>query len=402
MPRTATILRVFVASPEDVAEERSCLEDVVKELNLTWSKNLGIELDLIKMETHTYPAIGTDPQDVINKQIGDDYDIFIGIMWARFGTPTGRAGSGTTEEFERAYKRFCEAPDRIRIMFYFKDAPLPPSQIEPEQLVKISAFRQGLEEKGALYWRYKDRDQFIPLVRMHLSRQVQEFQKSWGTKKEIVPATRKADLSTHELVRVANGSKIAEDEEMEEGFLDLVERGQESFGTVTEATKRMMEATANLSEKMAKRTEEFERATSTDGGTSITMAKKASNRAAEDMEQFVSRMKVEIPIFAKSHSTAINSMSRSLTLLNDFTADKKEIVKLLSIMQKQRSALMQSKEQVLTFRTTVSALPRITTVFNHAKRETVSMLDVLINEMSTASNLVFESEKVLKQVIGNL
>ena|SRR3989337_1199459 len=33
------------------------------------------------METHTYPGIGEDAQDVINKQIDDDYDIFIGLMW---------------------------------------------------------------------------------------------------------------------------------------------------------------------------------------------------------------------------------------------------------------------------------------------------------------------------------
>jgi hypothetical protein len=87
MPRTETILRVFVASPSDVIEERQLLEEVVKELNLTWSKNLGIRLELVKWETHAFPGIGDDPQAVINTEIGDDYDIFIGIMWTRFGSP---------------------------------------------------------------------------------------------------------------------------------------------------------------------------------------------------------------------------------------------------------------------------------------------------------------------------
>ena len=67
MPRTGIILRVFVASPSDVAEERAILEDVIRELNITWSKNLGIYLELVKRETHTFPGIGSDPQAVINE-----------------------------------------------------------------------------------------------------------------------------------------------------------------------------------------------------------------------------------------------------------------------------------------------------------------------------------------------
>ncbi|MYD31374.1 MAG: DUF4062 domain-containing protein, partial [Nitrospira sp. SB0661_bin_20] len=63
-------------------------------------------MDVVRWETRTTPGFGKDPQDVINKQISDAYDIFIGIMWTRFGTPTPRAGSGTEEEFLRAYDRY--------------------------------------------------------------------------------------------------------------------------------------------------------------------------------------------------------------------------------------------------------------------------------------------------------
>ncbi|MFL6275750.1 MAG: hypothetical protein ACJ74G_11245 [Blastocatellia bacterium] len=47
MPRTQTILRVFVASPGDTTEERASLEDVIQELNTIWSKSLGIHLELL-------------------------------------------------------------------------------------------------------------------------------------------------------------------------------------------------------------------------------------------------------------------------------------------------------------------------------------------------------------------
>ena len=84
----------------------------------------------MKWETHAYPGISSDAQAVIEKQIGDRYDIFIGLLWVRFGTPTKNAGSGTQQEFEKAYARFQEAPGQIRIMFYFKEAPVSPADLE--------------------------------------------------------------------------------------------------------------------------------------------------------------------------------------------------------------------------------------------------------------------------------
>src|SRR5882757_6446254 len=98
MPRQEQVLSVFVASPSDVANERAKLESIISEINVTWSRQLGIRLDLIRWETHANPGIDVDAQAVINKQIPDDYDIFIGILWCRYGTPTQRAESGTIEE----------------------------------------------------------------------------------------------------------------------------------------------------------------------------------------------------------------------------------------------------------------------------------------------------------------
>lgn len=85
MPRSETIIGTFVASPSDVEEERTALESVVVELNKTWSKSLNLRLDLIKWETDVYPGFGQYPQDVINTQIGDEYDIFIAIFWGKIG-----------------------------------------------------------------------------------------------------------------------------------------------------------------------------------------------------------------------------------------------------------------------------------------------------------------------------
>ena len=91
MAKRQTLLKVFVASPGDVVEERRILEDVINEFNMTWGDTHELGLELVKWETHTRPGFGDDAQDVINKQIADEYDIFLGIMWGRFGSPTNRA-----------------------------------------------------------------------------------------------------------------------------------------------------------------------------------------------------------------------------------------------------------------------------------------------------------------------
>src|SRR5258708_19513578 len=94
-------LRVFVASPGVVSEERDALTKLISEMNLTIAvvaPEKEISLEAVRWETHSYPAAGR-PQAIITKQIGE-YDIFVGIMWTRFGTPSGVARSGPEESFD--------------------------------------------------------------------------------------------------------------------------------------------------------------------------------------------------------------------------------------------------------------------------------------------------------------
>src|SRR5258705_13069659 len=119
------VLKVFVASPDDVAEERNALGKLLRDINdvLAYlAPDRRLSLELVRYETHAYPDIGA-PQEVINRQIPVDYDIFIGIMWKRAGTPTATAPSGTIEEFNRA----CERRKQRylpRILFSFCENPL--------------------------------------------------------------------------------------------------------------------------------------------------------------------------------------------------------------------------------------------------------------------------------------
>lgn len=159
-------LRLFVASPGDVAGERECLARVITELNQTHGGPLGYQLEYVRWQTHAAPGAGR-PQALINEQIGE-YDIFVGIMWRRFGTPTGVAGSGTEEEIRIAYQRWESNPDLI-LMFYFCQAPFMPRTIdEVDQVRQVLQFRNELEGK-ALVWDYDQAASFEGVIRQHLA-----------------------------------------------------------------------------------------------------------------------------------------------------------------------------------------------------------------------------------------
>ncbi|MFL6276891.1 MAG: hypothetical protein ACJ74G_17025 [Blastocatellia bacterium] len=351
------------------------------------------QLELIKWETHTYPGIGTDAQAVINEQVADDYDIFIGIMWARFGMPTGRAGSGTAEEFYRAYRRYQEHANHIRIMFYFKDAPVAPSDLDPEHLALIRAFQKDLGEKGTYYWTYTGRDEFAQLVRMHLGLQVQEWGKSWG----IEPAKTLKPTTGQEMAE----EKVAADNEPtleEEGYLDLILSGQENFESMNGAMARMTNALQDLGKRTNERTEELNQARTPTGEVDLKQAKRVSNRVAEEMNNFAALMEVEFPIFANTFSSAIDDYTRAFTITKDLGMEKKEDVETVKGILKQfRSTILSTQSQMWSFRDTIANLPRATTMLNRARRRTLSILDKLDSEFTTALNLTSEMEKVFDQ-----
>lgn len=164
-------VRVFVASPGDLQAERNQLSNVIDEINLTISAiapEKAIFLELVEWETHVYPDVGEDVQDVINRQIGK-YDIFIGIMWKRFGTPTTEAKSGSEEEFRRAYSLW-QKEKTLPILFYFCQQPFPPprNKEDVEQLGKVVEFRDELYKKGLLVSEYTSHDEFDDVIRKHL------------------------------------------------------------------------------------------------------------------------------------------------------------------------------------------------------------------------------------------
>lgn len=82
---------------------------------------LDVRLGILRYQYNVYPDVGR-PQEVVDRQIPQDFDIHLGIMWMRCGIPIKGAASGTVHEFRQAIQR-RDATGRPIIMFYFSDEP---------------------------------------------------------------------------------------------------------------------------------------------------------------------------------------------------------------------------------------------------------------------------------------
>ena len=120
------LIKVLVASPSDVAEERKMAEYVIKRWNARPHRPLMLEAVL--WESHAAPEIGERVQGILNKQIVDECDFAIGIFWTRIGTGTGVAPGGAVEEVERMM-----AAGKL-VMLYFSNVPYRRKDVDIKQI----------------------------------------------------------------------------------------------------------------------------------------------------------------------------------------------------------------------------------------------------------------------------
>ena len=138
-------LRIFAASPSDMVTERAKV-DTVASLLKPLADNLGIVLEVVDWRA-VVPDMGRPEQVILDQLKPTAWDVFIGILWHRFGTSPGGSGpqtqraylSGTEEEFETAY-RLWKQNGKPRIMMYRCIRAIPPDALDPDQFKRTKEF----------------------------------------------------------------------------------------------------------------------------------------------------------------------------------------------------------------------------------------------------------------------
>lgn len=165
MPRKPIEYTVFISCPEDVKEEREIVREVCHSLTKS-KRNENISVKPLDYKKDVIPVInGKDIQTIINEQIREygngDYDIYIGIMWKRYGEKRKDGFSPTEGEFKDALERRKQT-GRPEIKFFFKRrGSYPRDSYDALQMFEVQNFKERIQksEKG-FYDEFKDRLDF--------------------------------------------------------------------------------------------------------------------------------------------------------------------------------------------------------------------------------------------------
>lgn len=379
-----------MASPSDVSDERALFEEVVNEWNKAWSRELGLRLELVRWETHAFPAIGNDAQDVINQQIPNDYDLFFGIMWSRFGTPTGRSGSGTEEEFRQALERYQITNTKPDIAFYFKDAPISPSKLDTNQLERVQKFKKQISDCGLLTWDFIDAGQFEKLVSLHITRHVQ----AWRKLREAEPLTKRPSQSIAISSEATQTPPSISDVDTDDfGYLDYLEDFADRSAEMTEIAERLTKAQQELTDQTKKGTDELDALQANPENASAKQVRRAIARVADEMNRFTVRVVTEIPLYRVAVDRSMNALVKAATITAELYPEQVKSTKDAAVQL--LTALISARQSTEGFLAATTKLPRMTKELNMAKRKQAAALETLISEFKNSEGLLVEALSVI-------
>jgi Domain of unknown function (DUF4062) len=245
MPDTRKIIRVFLASPGDLQDERRAAKAVVDEFNKLWADALGYHVELVGWED-TISQYGR-PQGAINQDL-ERCELVIGMMWKRWGTPPSKNGpftSGFEEEFETSLAS-RRSTGRPQLALFFKEIDKELLRDPGEELKRVLAFREKIiAEKEILFEPFKDRSEFEGKVRASITTYVQKLRDAESQKlsseTQATPTEPKSVTQGEE--RPARDPTIAaEAAQFLRNFLTAAESSADNY-TATEVARLRLVAT---------------------------------------------------------------------------------------------------------------------------------------------------------------
>jgi mRNA-degrading endonuclease RelE of RelBE toxin-antitoxin system len=373
MPEIISKYIIFLASPSDLLDERESITDVINELNLTYGNPNKIVLELLKWETNSAPSISnSNVQNIINYDI-PTYDLFIGLLWMRFGTPTKEFGSGTEEEFNIAYTKFKEDNNSLQILFYFKNAaPKSLDDINPEQLGKVKDFKLTLGEKNVLFWDYNSKEELTRFLRLHIP-----------TRIESLKSKNKNTLLNNDDILEIEKIEVTEIEE-ELGIIDYQEFIEEYFAVSTQSLTRISEATAWIGKEMNKKTAEINKLVAKNKNQQISfkVQRNIYERTSESMNNFANRIEPEIPIYINNFEKGIDSFSKLIMIFkSDFDDKNNEVIEASNSLDYLIIQIELSLINLKEFLTSIEQLPKMSKELNNAKKNVANKLSDFISKL---------------------
>ena len=391
----ATILKIFLASPSDVKPEREIIFALKDDLDHLIGKPNQIRFEFVNWERSAYPGIGEDAQDVINQNIKDDYNIFMGIFWQRFGTPTNRAESGTKEEYDRAYEKYKAAPESNHIMMYFKTAaPENIYDLDYDQFEKVKKFKKEVQDQGVLYWEFKNSDDLKNLLLIHISSLVKDKYSSQKNKEttSIVPIDDSPQLDKYELI----AHQIEEEKSIVsvEGILELTEQSSDAMSQLPHISDNIANAVEFIGGKFTEKTNQINAISKIkDDRLRLKKATTIINGLARDLDKYSSDLNELLPEFKDTLNNAIESYTKLLLMASESSIFVDEVESQLgTVVPELYGSLDTALVGTAEFLQSLTNLPVMTSKFGTAKRKAELATNEVFKEFISA-------KKVMKQLI---
>ena len=151
-----------------------------------------------------------------------------------------------------------------------------------------------------------------------------------------------------------------------------------------------MEQVEILGKNMNERTEEVNVAlTQTQGQMSRSKWRSLIDHAATDMNHFVSSMTKELPLFRETLERGADAVVQMALISIEFASeDKTQIREMRGELYTLLPNLEVAFNNLGLLKNSVEALPRMTSNLNRAKRETVEVLDKLLDNLAEGHQIV--------------
>lgn len=170
-------IKIFASFPEDIFKHSNVIaivEETIHDLKCYFSSS-GLQLELKHWKKNVHLGRGEPRvQDRINRRLVENCDVFLGILWTKFGSPPGTNlegmsySSGTEEEFYIAKTLNKE------LWLFFCHCPIDPWEIDINQFKKIKDFKETLKKEQIEYAEFRTEDDFRHLFKQNISEWLNE------------------------------------------------------------------------------------------------------------------------------------------------------------------------------------------------------------------------------------
>jgi hypothetical protein len=387
MPRNTTTIDILLASPSDVDQERKLVIDRAEKWNIRRGARTSVYFNVLRWEDNVSAGFGAEPQEVVTRNLGLNYDAVIAIFWNRVGTKTASSVSGSVEEYEHALERYKQG-EKVEISFYFKRSPVDPDTIDPAQLQSVRDLKARVGPDGGIYKEFDTLDKLSAEVDLLLDNLAARL----GESKEQIPSVLAVQGDTE-----SNTSQPNTDHK-DRGLIDVQEEMEERTNELTHIATEIANHLSELGEASVTATSEMEQAKDASGIIMPKLAKPIIHKLTQKMDQFSEFAEVSTPKLLELTLLFIDDTRALIDISKDFDNSDDDASAAVLGISELHSTFITVAGQMADLQATVDGLQRMSKEFNIAKRRLSKNLDNLSVGLVNSANLLEPSLRELTEI----